>query len=390
MINDIVIKLFLFFLPSQLGLHFWPNQTRVAGLKIDYLSPTIYLTHILILCLLLNNLSYLLDALKKNKDNLLLLSVLFSLNTYFSSSPIVTVYKWLEIYLYLGLCVIIYTHKKTFIQNLKYLYLSTGIVFGLQIIQTIKQSSVQGVFYWLGERYFNYYTPSLPKLTIANLSLLRAPSTFSHANSLAGFMLLIFFLQAKLDKKNYFLKAITFASIILSFSKNAILSLFLLLLTKFKIRLLVEPFILFTLLSFFALIPKNLPYFITSRLEGYVYSLNVIRENFVFGTGLGAYIAGLSSLLPGSKIEYTTLQPVHNALLLITSEIGLIGLIIIYTLLKKNKLSTIQQTIVSIFLLTGLFDHYWLTQIQNKTLMIVSLCLFGVKYTHGKISKSSS
>lgn len=35
-------------LPVQLGRHFWPEWSYVLGLKIDYLSPIIYLTDILI------------------------------------------------------------------------------------------------------------------------------------------------------------------------------------------------------------------------------------------------------------------------------------------------------------------------------------------------------
>ncbi|MDP2860696.1 MAG: hypothetical protein Q8N98_03190, partial [bacterium] len=40
--------LFLFFLPTQLGRHFWPEWAIINGIRVDYLSPTIFLTDILL------------------------------------------------------------------------------------------------------------------------------------------------------------------------------------------------------------------------------------------------------------------------------------------------------------------------------------------------------
>jgi len=38
----------LVFLPTQLGFHFWPDWAMVMGRRLDYLSPTLYLTDITI------------------------------------------------------------------------------------------------------------------------------------------------------------------------------------------------------------------------------------------------------------------------------------------------------------------------------------------------------
>ena len=46
--------LLIVLLPVQLGRHFWPDFTHVWGLPIDYLAPTIYLTDILVIGLLLS------------------------------------------------------------------------------------------------------------------------------------------------------------------------------------------------------------------------------------------------------------------------------------------------------------------------------------------------
>ena len=48
--------LLIIFLPTQLGYHFWPEYTRVFGLRIDYLAPTIYLTDLMMGALIISNL----------------------------------------------------------------------------------------------------------------------------------------------------------------------------------------------------------------------------------------------------------------------------------------------------------------------------------------------
>src|SRR3990167_9278499 len=47
-----LIVLIVLLSPSQLGFHFWPRWSLVNGIKIDYLSPTIYLTDLIFLGLL--------------------------------------------------------------------------------------------------------------------------------------------------------------------------------------------------------------------------------------------------------------------------------------------------------------------------------------------------
>ncbi len=51
-IHKILFLILLAFLPVQLGRHFWPKWSYVMGLRIDYLSPTIYLTDILVFLIL--------------------------------------------------------------------------------------------------------------------------------------------------------------------------------------------------------------------------------------------------------------------------------------------------------------------------------------------------
>jgi len=51
--QQVLFSLLLVFLPTQLGLHFWPGWALVLGRRLDYLSPTLYVTDILIVFLLI-------------------------------------------------------------------------------------------------------------------------------------------------------------------------------------------------------------------------------------------------------------------------------------------------------------------------------------------------
>ena len=51
--QKIVFWWLILLLPSQLGKHFWFDFSQVLGLRIDYLAPTLYLTDVLVIFLLL-------------------------------------------------------------------------------------------------------------------------------------------------------------------------------------------------------------------------------------------------------------------------------------------------------------------------------------------------
>src|SRR5438552_2386080 len=53
-LHRIFFFLLILFLPTQLGLHFWPAWAMVLGRRIDYLAPTVYGTDILIILTLVS------------------------------------------------------------------------------------------------------------------------------------------------------------------------------------------------------------------------------------------------------------------------------------------------------------------------------------------------
>src|SRR5258708_34693956 len=58
----LIFSLLILLLPTQFGKHFWPDFTIVSGIRIDYLSPTVYVTDLLLLLLII---FFLLRKIKK-------------------------------------------------------------------------------------------------------------------------------------------------------------------------------------------------------------------------------------------------------------------------------------------------------------------------------------
>ena len=74
-VEDLLLFLTLLFLPTQLGKHFWPDFSYIYSLKIDYLSPALYLWDLLVIGLVI---VWFLSrpAVNKSALNLLLLFLL--------------------------------------------------------------------------------------------------------------------------------------------------------------------------------------------------------------------------------------------------------------------------------------------------------------------------
>jgi len=135
-------------------------------------------------------------------------------------------------------------------------------------------------------------------------------------------------------------------------------------------------------------------------------ALDSIRTHLLLGLGLNNFIINLGQNTAGWQWFYW-LQPVHNIFLLAASETGLVGLAAflfflvltvrrlfncyIVTLLKKSKKQDSKIAIyqlsklvgkklfllaaLMVIMFTGLFDHYWLTLIQNQLLFTLFLGL---------------
>jgi len=98
------------------------------------------------------------------------------------------------------------------------------------------------------------------------------------------------------------------------------------------------------------------------RVESLAIAKNLIKKNWLLGTGIGNYTAAFSKLKPGQLNWYY--QPVHNVFLLVWVEIGLLGLLGFLGLLGylgwlgfKNK-PYMSLPILSALVIIMLVDHW--------------------------------
>jgi O-antigen ligase len=252
----------------------------------------------------------------------------------------------------------------------------------LVILQFVNKRSIQGVFYFLGERYMTLSTPGIAKATLQGTELLRPYGTFSHPNSLAGFYLLLYFfvLTNKSTRNNLLKYPLLFISTVLvffSFSKIAIVTLLILntlylmlKINKCKVCLLAKltvPIIV----GFIFFSAQTDPLSLDKRLALVANAWQTFLNHPLFGVGLGSYLVAQNQF--PIKYPYFFLQPVHNIFLLFLSETGIIisgsVLWILIKKIKKTFLTTNYLLLVAVFI-TGFFDHYWLTLQQNILLLI--------------------
>jgi len=245
----------------------------------------------------------------------------------------------------------------------------------MEVIQILRQSSIGGIFYFLGERAVNQSTPQVAKLVNSGQIYLRPYATFSHPNSLAGFLLLSLFLFG-LSSKTKIAGFVSLVGICLSFSKTAIITTLLYLLEVFKKKVVILCVLI--PLSLFLVKPiVDRSGSLMARSYLITPTLDIIQKYPLFGVGLGGYFTALARHLPENQTTPSMLQPVHNSILLLLSETGLLGLISLIYILNRIKIWQRPRLLELITLVTlvGGFDHYWVTLPQNKLILMLSLYL---------------
>jgi len=407
-LHKILFFILLLFLPIQLGRHFWPNFSYVMGLRIDYLSPTIYLTDILVFLILG---IWILEKSKiqnpclagrqakfkitiKNLKFLFFFAGIFIFlltNCLFAQNQGAAIYKLLKIieFSLLGFY-IAKNHYSLF--TIHYL-LVLAVIYSsfLAIAQFIKQSSVGGIFWWLGERTFNAGTPGIAKTDFFGHLLLRPYATFPHPNVLAAFVLIAFILSAPfVYRKNKLLFTFYFLlfalMVFLAFSRATwLVGIFIGALPLFRKTFFRKTFAVFTGLILFSFLIFIFSDYLKineisflQRLELNKISFQLIKERPLLGVGLNNFIVNSPKFQQG---KFLWLQPVHNIYLLVTAETGVVGLLIflwfLFLTFKKLLYSytpILLYSYISILLL-GFFDHYWLTLQQTQLLFAIVLGL---------------
>ncbi|MCL5439135.1 MAG: hypothetical protein M1268_04065, partial [Patescibacteria group bacterium] len=183
-------------MPTQFGKHFWPGFSFVSGIRIDYLSPTLYFTDILIFLLfvlfLLNSKKEIISKLFNWK--VLLFALVLLVGIIFSKNQPAGLYGLLKFFEFFFFGFYISRKLKT-IKDFETLtlVLSIGVIFEsiLAAFQFLNQRSLSGILYYLGERNFNGQTPGIANASISGKLILRPYGTFSHPNVLAGYLIIV-------------------------------------------------------------------------------------------------------------------------------------------------------------------------------------------------------
>ncbi len=323
----------------------------------------------------------------------LLFIFLVSLNALFSILPWLSLYRWISLFL------IVFTINNILKDDEYAQEIFLGLALGafvqllLVLLQFFSQSSIQGIWYWLGERAVYPWMPDIAQLSLYGRQFMRPYGTFSHPNAMGGFFLVVHFvLQSKKihifrnekGVQHLFLSSLRYAAIIasallvlMSFSRTAIVVFILLHVILVwrdptyrwcRFCQIVRPIMLFVVGAVFLQGQGDV---FTSEKRWYLIkrALEVFSSHLVSGTGWGASVATTA----GSYFQNIPLyQPVHNIYLLWIVETGIIGMLVVVYFIGRYRSSLWRGVSVSApllaILLTGLNDHYWLTQPQNIAL----------------------
>jgi len=381
MINKILFILFIFFLSTQLGKHFFFQFSYISGIRVDYLAPTIYLLDIIIFILAIVNLKIVLKFFKKKF--FIAIFLLSIINMFFANSLPLAFYgfvKIIEFFIVFSL-----GQKMLTILGNKIILISLSVMtffqFLLVFFHLFLRHSVNGFFYYFGERFINLSIPGIAKINFFGQEFLRPYGTFSHPNSLAGFYLLLLFYvltEKKFSKflilKNIFL---LFSSLIifLTFSKISIVSYLLLTIIYYILSIkkcrfcLISRIFTLVVVGLIFLIGKGDPLSLQKRIELVGSSLSIIIKHPIVGVGVSNYLLSQAEYV--SKFPYFINQPVHNIFLLFLSEWGIFfGGYFIYLFFRQSGRVVIERPYIFLVIITtGIFDHYWLTSNQNFILL---------------------
>lgn len=391
-------KVFLFLLvlllPTQLGVHFWPDFAYFFGIRVDYFSPTVYLTDVL-LFFLLASWFFSGDWRSSSVPFPLIIFLFYLLATSFfvAENQGAAFYKLVKLGEFSVLALYVFLNKGFF--SLSWfrfaLFGATAYSSLIAILQFIKQGSLGGFFWWLGERSFAASTPAIALANFAGQEFLRPYSIFSHPNSMSGFLLLsLVLLWPPKTSWQGAVFAVAVIAILLSFSQAVWLALAVILgvhafRRKIRTRSLTAAITIFIILA--GLVPFLLGP-ISGQREGFNRRIELagaagrmVADSPFFGVGLNNFIARLPEFSRAPAVSWW-LQPVHNIFLLFFSETGMVGMVFLLYFgagaAARAFMNPTGSRIIFLFLtiaITGSLDHYWLTLQQNQLLLAVTLGL---------------
>lgn len=225
--------------------------------------------------------------------------------------------------------------------------------------QIAKGGSLNGWFYWLGERSFSYTSIGVAQVSLWGRGLVRAYGTFSHPNSMAGFLLVVILLWINYKPRVVKSRQVDFwrnwklemggmvwwwlvwwmgiVGIVLAGSRTVWLTTLVLLMLIFRKNIKKIWGFGLMVVGMFVLVMAGVGvnYVVGDFLAGWDKvgwgkrvglnwaAIKMIKDNLFWGTGVGNFLVRLPSYQ--KEAGYYWLQPVHNIWLLGLSEWGLLG-----------------------------------------------------------------
>ncbi|MBI3290105.1 O-antigen ligase family protein [Candidatus Microgenomates bacterium] len=355
--------LLILLLPTQLGFHFWPDWASVFGIRVDYLSPTVYLTDLLVVGILINwwggnNLIRQIGG-SNFKFPIFVLAYLLGTSLLIAQNQAVALYKLVKLVEFVLLGFYVFRNWKLEIGNWKFRAAFSAAMIYSCLIAWAQFLSGHTLGLWvLGERTFDINTPGIALANINGVDYLRPYATFPHPNVLAGFLLVGLLILVPLAPERSrrvthttLLMLLIISTLIITFSHSVwiagLSALLFLNVEWFKKQAKIFTQIALWGIIFFSLaIPQitrdvetsTLPEEIGRRIELSRTALDMVRDEPLTGVGLGNFIVRLPEYGGTPQISWW-LQPVHNVFLLILAETGIIGFgFIVWVLFKIAKL----------------------------------------------------
>jgi hypothetical protein len=177
-VQPALFLLFAFLLPTQTGQAFFFSRFPMSRASGSITSPQpFYLTDILALVIIILNIKPVLAFFRNKKTALFL--IILAATGFFSQVAPLFLYRFLKVTEVLALFSI-FRHRFPQYRKQIILGFAGGAVLeaGLGLAQLLTQRSLQGVFYYLGERYMTLSTPGIAKASLAGTELLRPYGTF--------------------------------------------------------------------------------------------------------------------------------------------------------------------------------------------------------------------
>lgn len=282
--------------------------------------------------------------------------------------------------------------QKGLIRYILWIFLINVVLQGiLGVIQFERGSSLRLSF--LGESQIVSGMQGSSFITLGSEVYLRAYGTFPHPNILGGFLVIslligIFVFRNTKGLYKWLSLSLVIASflfVFFTFSRICIsLSVLVLLVTLVSHVFKKRSFFSFSPLFVLERFENLLSFGDTSwsdRLNLIKSSFFVIKNNFLLGTGLGNFTSNMGDTVPITVSGMLLVQPVHNVLLLIVSELGILGTglygLMWFKAFKENsvKMSIFKWLVVVVLAVIGSFDHYLWSLPQGQVLFMIAMLL---------------